>query len=209
MALYLYTGGMKEILFATGNKGKVASLERVFGRNGVDLVVRQVDLKLIEPQADTAVEVSLVKARQAYEQLGKPVIVDDGSFHIEALNGFPGPYAKYMNETIGADGYLKVMKGIENRRAYFLNSLVFVDEHGVEHVFESSPYTGRIVDEMDDYDDPGAWSILFKLFVTDGYDKVIARMTSQERIEADERLPRDAYTEFAKWLKERDYNGSN
>ncbi|MGB4761815.1 MAG: non-canonical purine NTP pyrophosphatase [Candidatus Saccharimonas sp.] len=192
---------MKEILFATGNKGKVASLERVFGRNGIDLEIRQVDLKLIEPQADTAAEVSRVKARQAYEQLGQSVVVDDGSFHIEALNGFPGPYAKYMNDTIGVDGYLKVMQGINNRRAYFLNSLVFVDEHGVEHVFESSPYTGTIVEEVDDYDDPESWSILFKLFMTDGYDKVIARMTPAERIEADEHLPHDAYTEFAKWLK--------
>lgn len=199
----MYTGDMKEILFATGNQGKVASLDRVFGRNGIALTIKQVDLQLIEPQADTATEVALVKARQAYERLGQPVIVDDGSFHIEALNGFPGPYAKYMNETIGVDGYLKVMQGIDNRRAYFLNSLVFVDEHGAEHVFESSPYAGRIVEEVDDYDDPGAWSILFKLFMTDGYDKVIARMTPDERIEADERLPRDAYTEFAKWLKAR------
>ncbi len=200
---------MKEILFATGNQGKVASLERVFGRNSIELTIKQVDLQLIEPQADTATEVGLVKARQAYEQLGKPVIVDDGSFHIEALNGFPGPYAKYMNETIGVDGYLKVMQGIDNRRAYFLNSLVFVDEQGIEHVFESSPYTGRIVEDIDDFDDPESWSILFKLFMTDGYDKVIARMTPDERTDADERLPRDAYTEFAKWLKKQGYDASS
>lgn len=205
----MYTGDMKEILFATGNQGKVASLERVFGRNSIELTIKQVDLQLIEPQADTATEVGLVKARQAYEQLGKPVIVDDGSFHIEALNGFPGPYAKYMNETIGVDGYLKVMQGIDNRRAYFLNSLVFVDEQGIEHVFESSPYTGRIVEDIDDFDDPESWSILFKLFMTDGYDKVIARMTPDERTDADERLPRDAYTEFAKWLKKQGYDASS
>lgn len=200
---------MKEILFATSNVGKVASLRRVFDRNSVAIAIRQVDLSLIEPQADTAVEVSRVKARQAYEQLGQPVVVDDGSFHIEALNGFPGPYAKYMNDTIGVEGYLKVMKGIDNRRAYFLNCLVFVDAQGVEHSFESSPYTGRIVEEVDDFDDPESWSILFKLFMTDGYDKVIARMTPEERSEADERLPHDAYTEFATWLKKEGYDATD
>src|SRR5690606_16109667 len=54
--------------------------------------INQSKLDLIEPQADTAEEIATVKARQAWKQLDKAVLVDDSSFHIAALKGFPGPY---------------------------------------------------------------------------------------------------------------------
>src|SRR5690606_18904831 len=94
---------------------------------GVDIEVVQKPLDLIEPQAFTAAEVAKVKAHQAYEMLQKPVLVDDSSFHIVALGGFPGPYIKYMLETVGAEGIMKFMQGQTDRSAYFMSSLVFID----------------------------------------------------------------------------------
>ena len=199
-----YTIYMKEIIFATSNNGKVESLRRALDHVGLNVTVKQEQLSLIEPQADTAIEVAKVKAHQAYALTSGAVLVDDSSFHIEALNGFPGPYAKYVNDTIGAEGYLKVMYGLANRSAFFLNMLVFVDLDGSEHVFEGSKYTGEIADYVDDYDDPTAWSILFKVFIPSGYDKVLGRLTPEERHEAETRiLTRDSYTEFAAWMKSK------
>ncbi len=193
---------MKEIIFATSNSGKVATLRRALASAGVDVTVRQEALPIVEPQADTAIEVAKVKARLAHDMTGRAVLVDDSSFHIEALNGFPGPYAKYMNETIGAEGYLKVMQGIADRTAYFLNALVFVDDDGAQHSFEGSKYTGTITNYIDDHSDPTAWSILFNIFMPDGCDKVLARLTTEERKEAEKRiLTRDSYAEFGAWLK--------
>lgn len=195
---------MKEIIFATGNKGKVETLRRALGYAGMDVIVKQEQLPLIEPQADTAMEVAKVKAHQAHALTGGAVLVDDSSFHIEALNGFPGPYARYVNDTIGAEGYLKVMHGLADRSAFFLNMLVFVDQDGGEHVFEGSKYTGEIAEYVDDYDDPTAWSILFNVFIPSGCDKVLARLTAEERREAEGRiLTRDSYVEFATWMKSK------
>ena len=47
------------------------------------------------------------KARFAWDQINEPLIVDDTAFSIEALNGFPGPYAAYVLDTIGLDGILQ------------------------------------------------------------------------------------------------------
>lgn len=195
---------MNELCFATTNDGKVASLRRAFEKAGTNANVRQLKLALIEPQADTSREVALVKARQAYEQTGKAVLVDDSSFHIVALNGFPGPYAKYMNETIGPDGYIKVMHGIDDRRAYFMNNLVFIDDDGTEYVFEGSPYPGVITKEVSTVADPTAWSELFRIFMPEGSNKVLAEMTPEERREKETRnLQKDCYLDFARWLKQQ------
>lgn len=201
---------MNTIIFATSNKGKVASLRRVLREAGISIKIEQRALDLIEPQADTALEVALSKARQAYKQLGRAVLVDDSSFHIEALNGFPGPYAKYVNDTVGIEGYLQMMKGAKNRRGYFLNNLVYVDDEGREYVFDGAPYEGEIVETAEEVDDPTAWSILFQLFIPDGSDKVLAQMSMYERSAAKERIvTRDAYASFVQWLGKNFRDGTS
>jgi non-canonical purine NTP pyrophosphatase (RdgB/HAM1 family) len=192
---------MSEIIFVTGNKGKVNSIQRHIKRLGINLTVTQQKLDLMEPQANTATEVSRHKARQAYKLLKQPVLVDDSSFHIAALGGFPGPYIKYMLTTIGIDGILSFMKGKTDRGAYFLSSLVFIDEAGQEHLFEDAPYPGNIVKQIDDYDSETAWSELYKIFIPDGSDKVLARMTDVERNEIDSNRT-DSYNDFCLWVKD-------
>jgi non-canonical purine NTP pyrophosphatase (RdgB/HAM1 family) len=190
----------KEIIFATGNAGKVATLQRLVDRLSVDVLIVQKPLDLLEPQADTAEEVARSKAQQAYAQLGQPVLVDDSSFHIAALGGFPGPYIKYMLTTIGIEGIIEFMHGKHDRNAYFLSSLIYMDEEGREHAFEDSPYTGVITEEIDDFDSETAWSDLYKIFIPEGSEKTLARMTSKDH-ENREKKRVDAYMSFCEWLK--------
>lgn len=189
-----------QIFFATGNKGKVATLRRHIERLGCDIKVTQAPLELMEPQADTATEVAKAKVLQAYEQLQKPVLVDDSSFHIAALGGFPGPYIKYMLTTIGVEGILKFMEGRDDRSAYFLSSLVYIDERGETHVFEDLPYGGHIAEEIDDVENAAAWGDLHKVFLPEGSDKVLARMTPEDHARARQKQV-NAYENFVLWLK--------
>ncbi|HJJ56347.1 MAG TPA: non-canonical purine NTP pyrophosphatase, partial [Methanocorpusculum sp.] len=46
-------------------------------------------------------------------------------------SGFPGPYASYVQDTIGNKGILQIMNGIENRHAYFKTAIAYVDSSGV------------------------------------------------------------------------------
>lgn len=171
---------MKEIVFATGNKGKVFSLVNHFHNHELDIIVTQVPLELMEPQADTVAEIVRMKAKQAYEQLQQPLIVEDSSFHIEALGGFPGPYIKYMVETIGAPGIIDLLHGRENRKAYFMSAIMYIDEKGEFHEFSSLDVRGDILEHIDDADHPEALSDLWKIFVPEGWDKPLSRMNREE-----------------------------
>ena len=172
----------REIIFATGNNGKVASLKRSFAVEGLDIAVLQQPLDLIEPQAHTAAEVAVVKANQAYALLGKPVLVDDSSFHISALGGFPGPYIKYMLETVGVEGIMSFMDGKEDRSAYFMSSLVFIDEDGEIHTFNGQDKKGVIVNEINSRDNTNAWSELWKKFAPSGYPKTYYLQSGSKKI---------------------------
>ena len=189
-----------KIIFATGNTGKATSLRYHLKRHGVDATVDQQSLDLIEPQADTAREIALVKARQTWDQLRQPVVVDDSSFHITALNGFPGPYIKPMLQTVGIDGILRLMEGYDDRSAAFISSLVYIDEDGVEHIFDDDPYTGTIALTASTKKKAGAWSALHQIFIPTGCNKVLAELSADAHTNVQpERV--DSYTRFAQWMK--------
>jgi len=194
-----------EITFATSNKGKALSMQRHIDRLGIDAIIIQAPLELTEPQADTATEVAQAKAKQAYAQLKKAVLVDDSSFHISALGGFPGPYIKYMLSTIGIEGIIDFMKDKTDRSAYFLSSLVYIDDQGDEHVFSDAPYRGVITEAIDQYTSETAWSDLYKIFIPTGSDKVLARMTPDDHAKVDKKQT-NSYEEFCHWIKTVGYN---
>ena len=72
-----------------------------------------------------------------------PLIVDDTAFSIDALNGFPGPYAAYVLKSIGNIGILRLMDGVTDRNARFTTAIAFADETGIE-VFTGT-IDGRII----------------------------------------------------------------
>ena len=51
------------------------------------------------------------KAQYAFDHLLTPLIVDDTGFFIDALNGFPGPYAAYVLNSIGNARYSQNYEG--------------------------------------------------------------------------------------------------
>ena len=171
---------MKELLFATTNTGKVASLQRTFDRAGMAVKVVPKAFDLIEEQADDALQVAESKARQAFALAGEPLVVDDSAFHIPALGGFPGAYQKYVIDTIGPEGILKLMEGIEDRSAYFISNLVYVDATGKLASFSDSKYHGRVATE---YNPTGKyeWGITGKLFIPEGSDVVGTELSPEER----------------------------
>jgi non-canonical purine NTP pyrophosphatase (RdgB/HAM1 family) len=193
---------MESIVFVTTNKGKIATLQRVldeFGLKAIRIDARP--LPIIEPQADTCEEVALSKARQAYQLVGEPVLVDDSSFHITALGGFPGVYAKYMNEKLGAEGIIDFMKGKQDRSAHFEGSLVYIDSKGTEHIFNDEPYRGHITDKVHDIVDEAPWSVLYKIFIPEGGSEVLGNR-SREKKPGTLQAP-DKYALFAQWLHQK------
>jgi XTP/dITP diphosphohydrolase len=51
---------------------------------------------------------------------------------VEALKGFPGPYAAYVHATIGNAGILKLLEGIPDRRAHFETAIALAMAEGIK-----------------------------------------------------------------------------
>ena len=121
-----------EVYFVTSNSGKVQSLQASLDKLNAPVTVKQYTMKLDEIQADDPEEISQQKARDAFKELKKPLVVEDSGFCINALNGFPGVYTHFILETIGADGIIKLMEGklfvpsgeFNVRQASFVPSIV-------------------------------------------------------------------------------------
>ncbi|HZD44019.1 MAG TPA: RdgB/HAM1 family non-canonical purine NTP pyrophosphatase, partial [Methanomicrobiales archaeon] len=95
------------------------------------LEVEHVPLACPEFRDDDVGEIARGKAEFAYAALKRPLIVDDTAFYVHALKGFPGPYAAYVLSTLGKEGILKLMEGVEDRSAHFETAIAFADADGV------------------------------------------------------------------------------
>jgi XTP/dITP diphosphohydrolase len=118
-----------KITMVTSNAGKAAEVAAFFGGS---LEVDHVCLEVPEHRSSDVAEIARGKAQFAYRQLNTPLIVDDTGFFIDALDGFPGPYAAYVQDTIGNTGILKLMEGISDRRARFITGIAYADAQNVQ-----------------------------------------------------------------------------
>lgn len=113
----------------TGNADKAAEVAAFF--RGL-LKVDHVALEIPEHRSDDVAEIARGKAEYSYRTLKIPLIVDDTGFFIDALRGFPGPYAAYVLHSIGNAGILKLMEGSPDRSARFTTGIAYADERGTE-----------------------------------------------------------------------------
>ena len=132
---------MKKITYVTGNWAKIASAKQALEPLGFE--VDNIKMETPEIQADDVTEVSKYSAKWACEELNTPVIKNDTGLFVNALGGFPGVYTHYVQDTIGEDGLLKLMEGIEDRTAYFKESIAYC-EPGKEPVVFDAITKGRL-----------------------------------------------------------------
>ncbi|MHC3439536.1 RdgB/HAM1 family non-canonical purine NTP pyrophosphatase [Natrialbaceae archaeon A-gly3] len=113
------------IQFVTGNEGKVREAREYF--SGIE-EVEQVSFDYTEIQSDDLAEIAAHGALEAFEEFGGDgVLVGDTGLFVDALEGFPGPYSAYVEDTVGVERLWGLAREEENRRAHFRTVLAFVD----------------------------------------------------------------------------------
>lgn len=117
-----------KVAVVTSNANKAREVAAYFA--GV-LTIEHVVLECPEFRHADVGEIARGKAEFAYRTLSRPLIVDDTGLFIDALGGFPGPYAAYVHDTIGNAGILKLMEGVEERSARFETAIAFAREDGI------------------------------------------------------------------------------
>ncbi|MFA5330901.1 MAG: RdgB/HAM1 family non-canonical purine NTP pyrophosphatase [Methanoregula sp.] len=121
----------------------VHKAEEVAAYFGGALEVRHVALEIPELRSEDVTEIARAKAEYAFGQLHVPLIVDDTAFFIDALRGFPGPYAAYVLNAIGNQGILRLMEGVADRSARFTTAIAHADTNGI-NIFTGTIH-GRII----------------------------------------------------------------
>lgn len=97
--------GLKKIVMASGNAGKLAEIRRLLDGLGVE-VIAQSDLGVTDAEetGTTFAENSLLKARHAADATGLAAIADDSGIVVDALGGRPGVYsARYAGDDASDD----------------------------------------------------------------------------------------------------------
>jgi XTP/dITP diphosphohydrolase len=184
------------VFFATGNIHKFHEARSIL--TGLDVAVGMLRLKDTEVQSDSLVEIAQASVLDVFKRCGLPVIVEDAGLFIEALKGFPGPYAAYVYKTIGNKGLLKLMQDAENRKARFWSAIAYCDGGSCAPVVFEGEAEGEIT--VDERVGSGKSGFGFDpIFKPDGCSKTFAEMTLEEKNGFSHRAK--AVRKFAGWYK--------
>ncbi len=169
---------MKQIIFATGNKYKFEVAQKVLERTNIELVQHKIETP--EIQSADVEEISSFSAKWAAAELGKPVALTDAGYYIDALNGFPGPFIKYINQWLSSEDLLMLMKGKKNRRVIVKACLAYCEPEK-EPVTFPSEVVGTIARKATKTQKKGSTSIN-EIFIPRGYSKVETEIPREEMI---------------------------
>jgi non-canonical purine NTP pyrophosphatase (RdgB/HAM1 family) len=115
------------ITFITGNAGKAEQLSKYLG-----IPVDHHKVDLTEIQSLDLSEIISHKAKEAYQQIKGPVIVDDVSLIIHSMGKLPGPFIKYFISEFGNEGICKAVSQYENKSATAEVCIGYYDGHHLE-----------------------------------------------------------------------------
>ncbi|MBI2103491.1 non-canonical purine NTP pyrophosphatase [Candidatus Woesebacteria bacterium] len=170
---------MKQIIFVTGNKYKFEVAQKTL--EGTDIKLIQQKIETPEIQSTDVKEIAAFSAKWATEKLKKPVALTDAGYYIEALNGFPGPFIKYINQWLTSEDLLRLMEGKTNRKVIVRVCLAYC-EPGGEPVAFPSEVNAMISEKAVKTEKEGSTPIN-EIYVPEGYDKVETEISREEMVE--------------------------
>lgn len=162
---------MANVVFATGNDNKFREAEQVLGitlqREKIELdELQEMDLRVIIEH----------KAKQAYDRLQRPVIVEDAGLYLNQWNGFPGPFIKWV-AAVMTHAKMSEALGNGDRTATWIVLYGYYDGKQF-HTFEGK-ISGTISSEKRDGD--SAWGF-DPWFIPEGHTTTYAEMGPTEKL---------------------------
>ena len=120
----------KKIAFITGNPHKLEEAKSVL--KDYDITIESLQFDIEEIQHYNPLEITKAKVRAAYEKAGQSVVVNDSSWEIPALGGFPGGYMKDVVNWFTAEDFLALMKDKNDRRIILHDVVAYFDGEQLE-----------------------------------------------------------------------------
>ncbi|MGI0040010.1 MAG: RdgB/HAM1 family non-canonical purine NTP pyrophosphatase [Nitrososphaera sp.] len=178
---------MRLVTFASTNQNKYREVQSILSSHGISVDFAQINL--LEVQSDSLEEIAREKAKSAFAQVGKPVIIEDDGLFVDALKGFPGQYSSHAFKTIGNDGIMKLLAGSADRKASFRSLIVFYDGKNL------SISEGRVDGKISDKITEGGWGY-DPIFVPAGASLTFAQLKEKKN---DYSHRKKVLDNFAKW----------
>ncbi len=160
---------IEAITYITGNPAKARLLSQYLD---FPMVHKQVDL--VEIQSLDLSSVIEYKAREAYQHVRSPVLIEDTSLRFLALGKLPGPLIKWFLTELGADGLCRMLDHYPDRSALAEMQFCLYDAQTFQTF--AGAQTGSISPAPRGSNGFG-WD---PIFIPDGYDKTWAEMTDEE-----------------------------
>lgn len=167
-----YTYNMKVLKFTlvSGNKDKLSEWKRLLPDS---VIVDNAEIDLDEIQSLDLRKIVERKAADAYNIIKKPVVVEDVSLGLDSLSGLPGPFIKFFNERMGAEGLYMLTHGKEDD-AIVSCCVTYYD--GKNFTTIQADVRGRVVASR------GAGGFGYdEVFMPEGSIKTYAQMTHDEK----------------------------
>lgn len=114
---------MKNIIFVTSNQDKFHKAKINLEPLGITLIHKELEMR--EEQSPSGEDIVRHKASQAFEEFRKPLIVNDDTWSIPALRGFPATNMKQCNYFLHAEDWLRLMAGLEDRRVFLISHYAY------------------------------------------------------------------------------------
>ncbi|WP_181687338.1 RdgB/HAM1 family non-canonical purine NTP pyrophosphatase [Halorhabdus salina] len=183
--------------FVTGNEGKVREAQ-----DFLDEAVQQFEYDYPEIQSTDLGAIAAHGAREAYREVDAPVVVEDSGLFVDALDGFPGPYSAYVEDTLGIERVWNAVEPEDDHTGRFRSLIAYCDgtDLNAPTVHEGTPpvaiFEGRVEGAIVPPRGEGGFGY-DPIFEVDG--RTFAEMTAAEKNELSHRGR--ALDAFAAWYE--------
>jgi XTP/dITP diphosphohydrolase len=181
---------LRRIIFASTNESKYNEI--LLHLRSFNIEIEYVKFKTVEIQSNSLEEIALKKSKEAYEKIGRALIVEDTGLFIDSLKGFPGPYSSYVLETIGNQGILDLVSNKANRSALFRSVVAYKDGNN------NLTFSGETRGIISDHISKGGWGY-DPIFIPEGSSITYAQLGITNKIGVSHRT--HALNHFAEWYR--------
>jgi XTP/dITP diphosphohydrolase len=184
------------VFFVTNNVNKFNEAREILAE--YKIAVGMLRVKSLEIQSESLEEIAVASVIEAFERYRLPMLVEDAGLFVDALNGFPGPYAAYVYRTLGNGGLLRLMEKVSNREATFKSVVAYFSSQLKSPMCFEGTVSGEIVHE----ERKASNRISFgfdPIFRPDKSHKTFAQMNVVEKCKRSHRAA--AFRKFAEWYK--------
>lgn len=108
---------MKHVYYATSNESKFTDAKIFLSELNPELTIEQLPIEIPEIQSDNHDDIIKQKVEFVRKSTVVPFIVDDASFYTERFPAFPGAYAKFLNNSLGNEGWKRLFNEGDKIRA--------------------------------------------------------------------------------------------